>query len=71
VLILLYAMANDILFAGALLVVAIAAGMALTMGALGVLSIVAATPWPLGSKRFGMGRGRLCNRRFRSSGPGT
>jgi ABC-type nickel/cobalt efflux system permease component RcnA len=41
VLILLYALANDILFAGALLVVAIAAGMALTMGALGVLSIVA------------------------------
>ena len=41
VLILLYAMANDILFAGVVLVVAIAAGMALTMGALGVLSIVA------------------------------
>ena len=41
VLILLYAIANDILFAGVLLVVAIAAGMALTMGALGVLSIVA------------------------------
>jgi nickel/cobalt transporter (NicO) family protein len=41
VLILLYALANDILLAGALLVAAIAAGMALTMGALGVLSIVA------------------------------
>jgi nickel/cobalt exporter len=41
VLILLYALANDLLFAGALLVVAIAVGMALTMGALGVLSIVA------------------------------
>ena len=41
VLILLYAIANDILFAGVLLVVAIAAGMALTMGALGVLSMVA------------------------------
>jgi ABC-type nickel/cobalt efflux system permease component RcnA len=41
VLIMLYALANDILYAGALLVVAIAAGMALTMGALGVLSIVA------------------------------
>src|SRR4029453_4623640 len=41
VLILLYAMANDILFAGVVLVVAIAAGMAITMGALGVLSIVA------------------------------
>jgi nickel/cobalt transporter (NicO) family protein len=41
VLILLYAMANDILFAGMLLAAAIAAGMAITMGALGVLSIVA------------------------------
>ena len=41
VLILLYALANDILFAGLLLVVAIAAGMALTMGALGILSVVA------------------------------
>jgi ABC-type nickel/cobalt efflux system permease component RcnA len=41
VLILLYAISNDILFAGVLLVLAIAAGMALTMGALGVLSIVA------------------------------
>jgi ABC-type nickel/cobalt efflux system permease component RcnA len=41
VLILLYAIANDILFAGLLLVVAIAAGMALTMGALGILSVVA------------------------------
>jgi nickel/cobalt transporter (NicO) family protein len=41
VLILLYALANGILFAGALLVAAIAAGMAITMGALGVLSIVA------------------------------
>jgi ABC-type nickel/cobalt efflux system permease component RcnA len=41
VLILLYAMANDILFAGVALVLAIAAGMAITMGALGVLSIVA------------------------------
>ena len=41
VLILLYALANDILFAGALLVTAIAAGMAITMGALGILAIVA------------------------------
>jgi nickel/cobalt exporter len=41
VLILLYALANDILLPGLLLVVAIAAGMAITMGALGVLSIVA------------------------------
>ena len=41
VLIMLYALANDILYAGVLLVTAIAAGMAMTMGALGVLSIVA------------------------------
>ena len=41
VLILLYALANDILLPGLLLVVAIAAGMAITMGALGMLSIVA------------------------------
>jgi nickel/cobalt transporter (NicO) family protein len=40
-LILLYAMANDILLAGMVLVAAIAAGMAITMGALGLLSIVA------------------------------
>ena len=40
-LILLYAMANDILYAGMLLVMAIAAGMALTMGGLGILSVVA------------------------------
>ena len=41
VLILLYALANDILLPGLLLVVAIAAGMAITMGALGMLSIFA------------------------------
>lgn len=41
VLILLYAMANDILMAGMLLVSAIAAGMAMTMGALGLLSVIA------------------------------
>jgi ABC-type nickel/cobalt efflux system permease component RcnA len=41
VLILLYAIANDILLPGLLLVVAIAAGMAITMGALGMLSILA------------------------------
>jgi nickel/cobalt transporter (NicO) family protein len=41
VLILLYALANDILLAGMLLVAAIAAGMAVTMGALGMVSIVA------------------------------
>jgi ABC-type nickel/cobalt efflux system permease component RcnA len=41
VLILLYALANGMLLAGMLLVAAIAAGMAITMGALGVLSVVA------------------------------
>jgi nickel/cobalt exporter len=41
VLILLYAMANGILFAGMMLVAAIAAGMAVTMGALGIVSVVA------------------------------
>lgn len=41
VLILLYAVANDILPAGLLLVGAIAAGMAITMGGLGVLTVVA------------------------------
>jgi nickel/cobalt transporter (NicO) family protein len=40
-LILLYALANDILYAGMFLVTAIAAGMALTMGGLGILSVVA------------------------------
>jgi nickel/cobalt transporter (NicO) family protein len=40
-LILLYAMANDILYAGMMLVTAIAAGMAITMGGLGLLSVVA------------------------------
>ncbi len=41
VLILLYAMANDILLAGVLLAVAIAAGMAITMGGLGIVSVIA------------------------------
>lgn len=41
VLILLYAVANDILPAGLVLVAAIAAGMAITMGGLGVLTVVA------------------------------
>jgi nickel/cobalt transporter (NicO) family protein len=41
VLILLYAMANDILYAGVLLAVVIAAGMAITMGGLGILSVIA------------------------------
>jgi nickel/cobalt exporter len=41
VLILLYAVANDILFAGVLLAIAIAAGMAITMGGLGILSVIA------------------------------
>ena len=40
VLILLYAVANDILFAGMLLVAAIAARMAITMAGLGILSVI-------------------------------
>jgi nickel/cobalt transporter (NicO) family protein len=58
VLILLYALANDILFVGALLVVAIAAGMALTMGALGVLSIVARNAVAARVESGGHGNGR-------------
>jgi nickel/cobalt transporter (NicO) family protein len=41
VLILLYAVANDMLFAGVLLAAAIAAGMAITMGGLGILAVIA------------------------------
>jgi nickel/cobalt exporter len=41
VLILLYAMANDILYAGILLAIAIAAGMAITMGGLGIVAVIA------------------------------
>jgi ABC-type nickel/cobalt efflux system permease component RcnA len=37
----LFALANDMLFAGTMMVAAIAAGMAVTMSALGVLSILA------------------------------
>jgi nickel/cobalt exporter len=59
VLILLYAMANDILFAGVVLVVAIAAGMAITMGALGVLSIVARNAVAARVAADGNGPGRL------------
>jgi nickel/cobalt transporter (NicO) family protein len=59
VLILLYAMANDILFAGVVLVVAIAAGMAITMGALGVLSIVARKAVAARPEAGGNGPGRL------------
>jgi nickel/cobalt exporter len=59
VLILLYAIANDILFGGVLLVVAIAAGMALTMGALGVLSIVARNIVAARVEAGGNGSGRF------------
>jgi ABC-type nickel/cobalt efflux system permease component RcnA len=41
VLILLYAVANDMLFAGVLLAAAIAAGMAITMGGLGIVAVIA------------------------------
>jgi ABC-type nickel/cobalt efflux system permease component RcnA len=56
VLILLYALANDILLSGLLLVVAIAAGMAITMGALGMLSIVARTAVAARLESAGSGR---------------
>ena len=56
VLILLYALANDILFAGVLLVVAIAAGMAITMGALGMLSILARSAVAARLEAAGSGR---------------
>jgi nickel/cobalt transporter (NicO) family protein len=55
VLIMLYALANGILYAGVLLVVAIAAGMAITMGALGVLSIVARNAVAARVERAGAG----------------
>jgi nickel/cobalt transporter (NicO) family protein len=58
VLILLYAMANDILFAGMLLAAAIAAGMAITMGVLGVLSIVARNAVTARVEGAGNGNGR-------------
>jgi nickel/cobalt exporter len=58
VLILLYSLANDILHAGVLLVTAIAAGMALTMGGLGILSVVArhAVAGPAAAGAGGAGR---------------
>jgi nickel/cobalt transporter (NicO) family protein len=59
VLILLYAMANDLLFAGMLLVTAIAAGMAITMGALGILSVVARRAVARRVEAGGNGQGRL------------
>jgi nickel/cobalt exporter len=59
VLILLYALANDILFAGVMLVIAIAAGMAITMGGLGVLSVLARQTVAVRMARADGGRGRL------------
>jgi ABC-type nickel/cobalt efflux system permease component RcnA len=58
VLILLYAMANDILYAGMLLVSAIAAGMAITMGALGLASVVARRTVAARLERAGRGGGQ-------------
>jgi nickel/cobalt transporter (NicO) family protein len=58
VLILLYAIANDILFAGVLLVVAIA-GMAITMSMLGILSVVVRRAVARHVKANGNGSGRL------------
>jgi ABC-type nickel/cobalt efflux system permease component RcnA len=59
VLILLYAMANDILFAGVLLAVVIAAGMAITMGGLGILSVIARHAVASRLEARGDGNGRL------------
>jgi nickel/cobalt transporter (NicO) family protein len=59
VLILLYAMANDILYAGMLLAVAIAAGMAITMGGLGVLAVIARQAVASRIQAPGDGSGRL------------
>lgn len=59
VLILLYALANDILLAGMLLAAAIAAGMAITMGVLGVLSVVARRAVARRVDAAGNGEGRL------------
>ncbi len=59
VLILLYAMANDILYAGMLLALAIAAGMAITMGALGLLSVVARRAVAARIAASGRGEGRF------------
>jgi ABC-type nickel/cobalt efflux system permease component RcnA len=59
VLILLYAMANDILLAGMMLVAASAAGMAITMGALGTLSVVARRTVARRIDAAGNGHGRF------------
>jgi ABC-type nickel/cobalt efflux system permease component RcnA len=59
VLILLYAMANDILLAGVLLALAIAAGMAITMGGLGILSVIARQAVASRLPARGDGNGRL------------
>ena len=59
VLILLYAMANDILFAGVLLAIAIAAGMAITMGGLGLVAVIARQTVASRLQARGGGNGRL------------
>ena len=59
VLIMLYAMANGILLTGVILVSAIAAGMAITMGLLGLLSVVARQAVASRIATAGAGRGRL------------
>jgi ABC-type nickel/cobalt efflux system permease component RcnA len=59
VLILLYAIANDILLAGMILVAAIAAGMAITMGALGLVSVVARRTVSRRLDAAGHGHGRF------------
>jgi ABC-type nickel/cobalt efflux system permease component RcnA len=59
VLILLYAIANDILLAGMILVAAIAGGMAITMGALGLASVVARRTVARRLDAAGNGHGRF------------
>ncbi len=56
ILVMLYALANGILFAGFVLVAAIAAGMALTMAGLGVLAIVARSAMTRWTERGKNGR---------------
>ena len=59
VLVMLYALANDIVLAGAALVAAIGAGMAATMAGLGLLAVVARRFVTTLFARHGEGRGRL------------
>jgi ABC-type nickel/cobalt efflux system permease component RcnA len=59
VLVMLYALANDIVLAGAAMVAAIGVGMAATMAGLGLLAVVARRFVTTLFARHGEGRGRL------------